>query len=89
MIDELIVYGAKFGEPPPYAGQGSGREDVREVIRVYYENQASRVEYLRYRHDGFRLTCSLMESIVKRVIRRVNESEKYWSRVGGEGMLRF
>jgi len=88
VIDELIAYGTKLGEPPP----GAGRDDPREVIRVsqgYYENHAERMDYPRYRREGFPLTSSLMESTVKQVSRRVKGSEKYWSSAGGEGMLRL
>jgi hypothetical protein len=87
VIDELMAYGAQLGEPPV-----AGRDDPREVLRasrVYYENHASRMDYPRYRREGFPLTSSLMESTVKQVSRRVKGSEKYWSRIGGEGMLRL
>ena len=47
------------------------------------------MDYPRYRREGFPLTSSLMESTVKQVSRRVKGSEKYWSSVGGEGMLRL
>ncbi len=88
VIDELIAYGTKLGEPPP----DTGRDDPREVIRVargYYENHAERMDYPRYRREGFPLTSSLMESTVKQVSRRVKGSEKYWSSAGGEAMLRL
>jgi hypothetical protein len=88
VIDELIVYQRKIGEPPPDAGS----EDPREVIRtsrVYYENHAYRMDYPKYRREGFPLTSSLMESTVKQVSRRVKGSEKYWSSAGGEAMLRL
>jgi hypothetical protein len=88
VIDELIAYGTKLGEPPPDAGGDDPREVLR-VSRVYYENHASRMDYPRYRREGFPLTSSLMESTVKQVSRRVKGSEKYWSSVGGEGMLRL
>ncbi len=88
VIDELIAYGTKLGEPPPDAG-GDDPCEVLRVSRVYYENHASRMDYPQYRREGFPLTSSLMESTVKQVSRRVKGSEKYWSSVGGEGMLRL
>ena len=84
----MIAYGTKLGEPPPDAGGDDPREVLR-VSRVYYENHASRMDYPQYRREGFPLTSSLMESTVKQVSRRVKGSEKYWSSVGGEGMLRL
>jgi len=88
VIDELVAYGSKLGEPPPDARS----DDPREVIRVsrgYYENHADRMDYPRYRRNGFPLTSSLMESAVKQVSRRVKGSEKYWSTGGGEAILRL
>lgn len=88
VIDEFIAYGTKLGQPPPDAG----RDDPREVIRasrVYYENHTERMNYPRYRREGFPLTSSLMESTVKQVSRRVKGTEKYWSSVGGEAILRL
>jgi hypothetical protein len=88
VIDELIAYGTKFGEPPPDAHSDDRREIIR-VSRVYYENHAERMDYPTYRRLGLPLTSSLMESTVKQVSRRVKGSEKYWSSAGGEAMLRL
>lgn len=88
VVNELIIYGTKFGEPPPDASSDDPREVLR-TSRVYYENHASRMDYPSYRRAGFPLTSSLMESTVKQVSRRVKGSEKYWSPSGGEAMLRL
>ena len=88
VIDELTAYGRKFGEPPVDAGS----EDLREVIRrsrVYYENHACRMDYPSYRCAGLPQTSSLMESMVKQVSYRVKGTEKYWSSLGGEAILRL
>ena len=88
VIDELIAYGAKFGQPPDDARSDDPREVIR-VARVFYENHAQRMDYPSYRRAGFPLTSSLMESTVKQVSRRVKGSEKYWSSAGGEAILRL
>ena len=88
VINELIAYGTKFGEPPSDARSDDPREIIR-VSRVYYENHAHRMHYPNYRRDGLPLTSSLMESMVKQVSRRVKGSEKYWSSAGGEAILRL
>jgi hypothetical protein len=88
VIDELKAHGRHLGEPPPDACSDDPREVVRSS-RVYYENHARRMDYPLYRRKGFPLTSSLMESTVKQVNRRVKGSEKYWSRDGGEAMLRL
>ena len=70
----------------------AGRDDPREVIRtsrVYYENHTERMDYPRYRREGFPLTSSLMESTVKQVSRRVKGSEKFWSTGGAEALLQL
>ena len=88
VVEELLAYGTKLGQPPPDARGDDPREIVR-VSRVYYENHAERMDYPSYRRLGFPLTSSLMESTVKQVSRRVKGSEKYWSSAGGEAMLRL
>lgn len=88
VIDELIAYSAKLGQPPPDARGDDPREIIR-VSRVYYENHVRRMNYPSYRRLGFPLTSSLMESTVKQVSRRVKGSEKYWSSPGSEAMLRL
>ena len=88
VIDELIAYETKLGQPPPDASSDDPREIVR-TSRVYYENHVDRMDYPTYRCLGLPLTSSLMESTVKQVSRRVKGSEKYWSSAGGEAMLRL
>lgn len=88
VIDELISYGTKFGEPPAEARSDDPREVIR-VSRVFYENHAERMNYPKYRRQGFPLTSSLVESTVKQVSRRVKGTEKFWSSAGGEAILRL
>ena len=88
VISELIAYGTKLGPPPPDAASTDPREIVR-VARTYFENHANRMNYPKYRRQGFPLTSSLMESTVKQVGHRVKGSEKYWSSRGGECLLRL
>ncbi len=88
VIEELRVHAQCLGPPP----ENAKKDDPRVVLRMtvgYYENRASRMNYPSYRQQGFPLTSSLMESMVKQVSRRVKGSEKYWSRAGGEVMLRL
>lgn len=88
VVDELLVYAAKYGEPPPDPSSDDPREVIR-VARVFYENHVRRMNYPHYRREGFPLTSSLVESTVKQVGRRVKGSEKFWSSSGGEAMLRL
>ena len=69
VIDELIAYETKLGQPPPDASSDDPREIVR-TSRVYYENHVDRMDYPTYRCLGLPLTSSLMESTVKQVSRQ-------------------
>lgn len=88
VIDELAVHANRLGPPPDNPRSDDPREVVR-TSRVYYQNHATRMDYPRYRREGLPLTSSLMESTVKQVGRRVKGTEKFWSRPGGEAMLRL
>lgn len=88
VIDELTAYGKKLGESPP-ADRSDDPHEIVRTSRGYYENHADRMDYPRYRREGFPLTSSLMESTVKQVSRRVKGTEKYWSSPGSEVMLRL
>ena len=52
VIDELIAYSAKFGPPSPGVRSDDPRQIIR-VSRVYYENQASRMDYPSYRRGAY------------------------------------
>ena len=86
VIEELDRHQASLGEAPKDVAADDPREAVRRT-RIYYTNQQSRMDYPRYRRQGFPLTSSLMESAVKQIGRRVKGSEKFWSASGGGGML--
>lgn len=86
VVQELDAIQDRIGQPEKNASQ----EDPREVIRrarVYYRNHRDRMNYPEYRRKGYPLTSSVMESSVKQIGRRVKGSEKFWSEVGGEGIL--
>src|SRR6185437_14805046 len=56
--------------------------DPREVLRKainYLENNASRMDYPRYRRLGLPVTSSAVESLIKEVNYRVKGSEKFWN----------
>lgn len=88
VIDELLAWSTKLGEPPENARSDDPREVVRTSL-VFYENHVGRMDYPSYRRAGLPLTSSLMESAVKQVSRRVKGTEKFWSSAGGEVMLRL
>jgi hypothetical protein len=66
-------------------GQAEGKmaaSDPREVLRKainYLENNASRMDYPRYRRLGLPVTSAAVESLIKEVNYRVKGSEKFWN----------
>jgi hypothetical protein len=88
VIDELLVWSSKLG-PPPEDPRTDDPHAVVHTSLVFYENHAGRMDYPSYRRAGLPLTSSLMESAVKQVSRRVKGTEKFWSSLGGEVILRL
>jgi hypothetical protein len=66
-------------------GQAEGKlaaSDPREVLRKainYLENNASRMDYPRYRRLGLPVTSAAVESLIKEVNYRVKGTEKFWN----------
>lgn len=75
-----------MGDPP----KDAANDDPREVVRrsfVYYSNHQSRMDYPKYRRQGFPITSAVMESSVKQINQRVKGSDKFWSSGGAEAIL--
>jgi hypothetical protein len=67
MIDELL---ARDGDP-------DDREKLTESRR-YLHNNKHRMRYDAYRKRGLPIATAIMESTVKRINRRIKETEKLW-----------
>ena len=67
-----------LGLPDPHAEDNDPRKIVADTIR-YFQNNASRMNYPKYRKDGLPTTSAHMESLVKEVNYRVKGSEKFWN----------
>ncbi len=66
------------GLPPKDAEEKDPRKIVADTIR-YFQNNASKMDYPRYRKEGLPTTSALMESLVKEVNYRVKGTEKFWN----------
>lgn len=80
VIDELA--GWLQQQEPPAAGAPPPVTDPREVARRswgYLRNNASRMNYPRYRCLGLPCVSAWMESLVKEFNYRVKGSEKFWN----------
>ena len=79
----------RLGRPPP--GEAVDEADPRRVVAealTYLTNNASRMDYPRYRRDGLPTTSSLVESLVGEVNARVKGRSKFWNRpAGAEAIL--
>jgi hypothetical protein len=48
-------------------------------VITYFENNASRVDYPRYRTEGLPMTSAYRESFVKEINYRVKGTDKFWN----------
>jgi hypothetical protein len=84
VIADLAAAQERLGRPPP--GEVVDAADPRRVVAealTYLRNNASRMDYPRYRRDGLPTTSSLVESLVGEVNARVKGRSKFWNRPGG------
>jgi hypothetical protein len=93
-VDEVIAALAgqqqRLGIPPP---EEVTRNDPRQLVAEalsYLSNNASRMDYPRYRREGLPVTSSLVESLVGEFNRRMKDRRKFWNRPdGAESMLQL
>jgi hypothetical protein len=89
VLGELTTLQEELGRPPP--GEESRASDSHRVLSeavTYLRNNASRMDYPRYRREGLPTTSSLVESLVGEFNARVKGRSKFWNRPeGAEGIL--
>ena len=78
MLKEMRRYQETMGHPPQDCDEKDPRKVLAEAI-TYFENNASRMNYPRYRKEGLPLTSAYMESFVKEMNYRVKGTEKFWN----------
>lgn len=71
------------GLPPDDADDTDPRQILEDAIR-YLSNNASRMNYPKYRQQGLPITSCLIESQIKEMNHRVKGTEKFWND-GDEG----
>jgi hypothetical protein len=81
VLAELAVWQERLGRPPPEpeAAGLEPRQLVQEAL-TYLTNNASRMEYPRYRRQGLPVTSSWVESLVGEFNARVKGWDKWWNR---------
>ncbi|MCA9178572.1 MAG: hypothetical protein KDB14_29125 [Planctomycetales bacterium] len=86
VIEELDQIQLEIGMPEEDASDTDPREIIRRA-RVYYTNHRRRMNYPKYRQQGYPITSSIIESTVKQVSRRAKGTEKFWGKPGSETIL--
>jgi hypothetical protein len=84
------VLGVLAGEQERLGVPGAAEEVARSGPRIvvaeclsYLRNNASRMDYPRYRQLGLPVTSSLLESLVGEFNARVKDRKKFWNRPAG------
>jgi len=87
VIDELAVWKGRLGEAPTDVPETDARVVLATTLG-YLRNNASRMDYVRYRTSGYPVTTAWMESLVKEMNYRVKGSEMFWNDpAGAEAIL--
>ena len=92
-VDEILIdmrrHQESLGRPPTDCDDKDPRKVLADAIS-YFDNNASRMDYPRYRKEGLPLTSAYMESFVKEINYRVKGTEKFWNDgPSGEAILQL
>lgn len=86
VLRELERHAHRLGDPPPKASDADPRRRLARVIHYIREN-ATRMDYPRYRREGLPTSSALVESLIKQFNKRVKGSEKFWIDKRAEAVL--
>jgi hypothetical protein len=78
VLEDLRRHQERLGQPPKDCDEKDPRKVLAEAL-TYFQNNASRMDYPRYRKEGLPLTSAYMESFVKEMNYRVKGTEKFWN----------
>jgi hypothetical protein len=89
MLSEMQQHQERLGPPPKECDEKDPRRTLAEAI-TYFDNNASRMDYPRYRQEGLPLTSAYTESFVKEMNYRVKSTNKFWNDgPGAEAILQL
>src|SRR5262249_5678305 len=80
VIAEMAEAQVRLGRPPPEELAANDPWVVLAEALTYLRNNASRMDYPRYRRSGLPTTSSLVESLVGEFNARVKGRSKFWNR---------
>lgn len=92
-VEQVLATLQEHFTAPTTASITSREAETHEALRrttTYLTNNASRMDYPRYRREGLPVTSSLAESLVKQISKRVKGTEKFWDDgTRGEAILQI
>ncbi len=89
MLAEMRQHQERLGRPPDGCDEKDPRRTLAEAI-TYFKNNASRMDYPRYRRDGLPITSAHTESFVKEMNYRVKSTNKFFNDgPSGEAILQL
>ena len=83
VIGELRAWQTLHPSPPEEKLPDTDGRTIVSRASTYLNNNASRMDYPRYRRLGLPVTSSMVESLIKEINYRVKGSEKSWKRPSG------
>jgi hypothetical protein len=73
--------------PPPARAPANHPSEIVSLVLDYVTDNATRMDYPRYRREGLPVTSTIVESLIKQFNQRVKGTEKFWLRGEAETIL--
>lgn len=91
VLPELLAWLERHGLKPGQTLEEKHPHKAVHDAHRYLTNNASRMNYVRYRQQGLPVTSAPMESLVKQINLRVKGTEMFWNDAtkGGEAILQI
>lgn len=86
LLEQLRGQGERLGQPPTDAPETDPREVLRKALN-YFASRRDRMDYPRYRRNGWPIGSGVVESGVKLYNKRVKGTEQFWNVPGVEAIL--
>lgn len=86
LLNALRSFSARAGEPPVKCMENDSRKVLKRNVR-YFEHHRQRMDYPRYRRNGWPTGSGVVESGVKLFNKRVKGTEQFWTTAGVEAVM--
>lgn len=88
LLSELRGLSEDAGEPPTLAMESDPRKVLSRAVG-YFASRRERMDYPRYRRNGWPVGSVVTESGVKLFNKRVKGTEQFWTTSGAEAILQL